>query len=221
MFAAVLITALCIILANCLTELFQGHPGVIVPCVILALLCVVCIVIIWRQPESKEALTFKVGIAPEPRDFVVSLRRNFFCFCFVCFYIWRFYILAAELRSKIYVCFFKVPLLPWLPLFSVFVNIYLMMQLDFGTWVRFAVWMFIGAFQMSQNLFVCVYSTAGVNVLILPLLLGFLIYFLYGIRNSSEAHKSSPRKYEPALQNKKPIYTGANDESDVEAGSSP
>ncbi|XP_013877707.1 solute carrier family 7, member 3 [Austrofundulus limnaeus] len=142
---SVLITALCIILANCLTELLQGHPGVIVPCVILALLCVVCIIIIWRQPENKEALTF------------------------------------------------KVPLLPWLPLFSVFVNIYLMMQLDFGTWVRFAVWMFIG----------------------------FLIYFLYGVRNSSEANRSSPRKYEPALQNKKPIYTGANDESDVEAGSSP
>ncbi|XP_037543834.1 cationic amino acid transporter 3a [Nematolebias whitei] len=141
----VLITVLCIILANCLKHLLEGHAGVVVPCVILAVLCIVCIIIIWRQPESKEALTF------------------------------------------------KVPLLPWLPLFSVFVNIYLMMQLDLSTWCRFAVWM----------------------------LIGFLIYFFYGIRNSSEANRSSPRKYEPALQNKKPIYTGAHDESDVEAGSSP
>ncbi|XP_059182128.1 cationic amino acid transporter 3-like [Centropristis striata] len=141
---SVFITVLCIILANCLTELLAGHAAVMVPCVILFLLCVVCLIIIVRQPESKEALTF------------------------------------------------KVPLLPWLPLFSVFVNIYLMMQLDRGTWCRFAVWM----------------------------LIGFAIYFFYGIKNSSEAAKrSSPRKYEPALQSKSPIYKGAPDDSDVGAGS--
>lgn len=51
---------------------------------------------------------------------------------------------------------------------------------------------------------------------------GFAIYFFYGIKNSSEAAKrSSPRKYEPALQTKSPIYKGAPDDSDVEAGSSP
>ncbi|XP_071317433.1 solute carrier family 7, member 3 [Trachinotus anak] len=143
---SVFITILCVILANCLTELLAGHAGVVVPCVILTLLCVVCLIIICRQPESKEALTF------------------------------------------------KVPLLPWLPLFSVFVNIYLMMQLDLGTWCRFTVWMIIG----------------------------FSIYFFYGIKNSSEAaNRSSPRRYEPALQTKSPIYKGAPDDSDVEAGSSP
>lgn len=143
---SVLITVLCVILANCLSELMAGHPGVVVPCAILSLLCGVCVVIIWRQPESKEALTF------------------------------------------------KVPLLPWLPLFSVFVNIYLMMQLDRGTWCRFTVWMVIG----------------------------FAIYFFYGIKNSSEAaNRSSPRKYEPALQTKSPIYRGAPDDSDLEAGGSP
>ncbi|XP_061595474.1 cationic amino acid transporter 3a [Cololabis saira] len=137
---SVLITVLCIIMANFLPQLLSGHAGVVVPCVLLALLCAVCIVIIWRQPESKEALTF------------------------------------------------KVPLLPWLPLFSVFVNIYLMMQLDWGTWCRFTVWM----------------------------LIGFAIYFFYGIRNSSESSHRSP-----VLHNKSPIYKGAPDESDVEAGSSP
>ncbi|MEQ2220665.1 Cationic amino acid transporter 3 [Ilyodon furcidens] len=143
---SVLITILCVILANCLPQLLAGDVCVISSCVLLALLCVVCIVIIWRQPESKEALTF------------------------------------------------KVPFLPWLPLFSVFVNIYLMMQLDMATWCRFSVWM----------------------------LIGFAIYFLYGIRNSSEAKNRSPSgKYEPALQNKSPIYKGSPDESDMEAGSSP
>lgn len=43
--------------------------------------------------------------------------------------------------------YLQVPLLPWLPLFSVFVNIYLMMQLDLGTWINFTVWMVIGTSQ--------------------------------------------------------------------------
>ncbi|XP_019719745.1 solute carrier family 7, member 3 isoform X2 [Hippocampus comes] len=141
---SVLITILCIILANCLPALLAGDKAVVASCVILALLCAACLIVICRQPESKEALTF------------------------------------------------KVPLLPWLPLFSVFVNIYLMMQLDKGTWCRFTVWMVIG----------------------------FIIYFFYGIKNSS-ANRSSQRKYEPALQSKSPIYKGAPDDSDVEGANSP
>uniref|UniRef100_A0A673VKE8 Cationic amino acid transporter C-terminal domain-containing protein n=1 Tax=Suricata suricatta TaxID=37032 RepID=A0A673VKE8_SURSU len=39
---------------------------------------------------------------------------------------------------------FKVPALPLLPLLSIFVNVYLMMQMTGGTWARFGVWMLIG-----------------------------------------------------------------------------
>ncbi|XP_057676709.1 cationic amino acid transporter 3a [Corythoichthys intestinalis] len=141
---SILITILCIILANSLPEVLAGHSAAVASCIILALLCAACLIVICRQPESKDVLTF------------------------------------------------KVPLLPWLPLFSVFVNIYLMMQLDQGTWYRFTVWMVIG----------------------------FAIYFFYGMKNSS-ANRSSPRKYEPALQSKSPIYKGAPDDSDMEGGDNP
>lgn len=38
----------------------------------------------------------------------------------------------------------QVPLLPFIPVISMFVNVYLMMQLDRGTWIRFAIWMGLG-----------------------------------------------------------------------------
>lgn len=54
---------------------------------------------------------------------------------------------------------FKVPLLPILPVISVFVNVYLMLKLSSATWIRFGVWMF----------------------------LGFLIYFSYSLPHSVES----------------------------------
>jgi solute carrier family 7 (cationic amino acid transporter), member 3 len=41
---------------------------------------------------------------------------------------------------------FKVPCVPIIPCLSVLVNIYLMLQLDIFTWIRFIVWMTIGYF---------------------------------------------------------------------------
>uniref|UniRef100_UPI00398F8671 high affinity cationic amino acid transporter 1-like isoform X2 n=1 Tax=Pristiophorus japonicus TaxID=55135 RepID=UPI00398F8671 len=114
-FIGIFILIICLLAVHAKDPLLEGKAWCICLLILVILLCVITTVIIWRQPESKTKLSF------------------------------------------------KVPLLPCLPVVSILVNMYLMMQLDKGTWIRFAIWMVIG----------CV------------------IYFAYGIWNSSESNPSS------------------------------
>ncbi|KAF6091493.1 solute carrier family 7 member 3 [Phyllostomus discolor] len=111
---AMLLSVLCLVLAQWSVPLFSGDPVWIAAVVLLLLLIIGITGVIWRQPQSSTPLHF------------------------------------------------KVPALPFLPLMSIFVNIYLMMKMTAGTWARFGVWMAIG----------------------------FAIYFGYGIQHSLEQIKS-------------------------------
>ncbi|OPJ89557.1 cationic amino acid transporter 3 [Patagioenas fasciata] len=109
--------------------------------VIAALITVICVVLTLKVNALKDA---SVG-------WITALVLLLVALLIPTIIVWRQPQSDARLN-------FKVPFLPLLPIFSMFVNILLMVQLSAGTWVRFAIWMAVG----------------------------FMIYFGYGIRNSVE-----------------------------------
>ncbi|XP_057228599.1 cationic amino acid transporter 3 [Malurus melanocephalus] len=108
---------------------------------IAALITVICVVLNLNVAALKDA---NVGC-------VVTLVLLLVALLILIIIIWR----QPQSNTRLN---FKVPFLPLVPIFSIFVNILLMVQLSANTWLQFAVWM----------------------------VLGFTIYFFYGIRNSVE-----------------------------------
>uniref|UniRef100_A0A0A1X6C3 Low affinity cationic amino acid transporter 2 n=1 Tax=Zeugodacus cucurbitae TaxID=28588 RepID=A0A0A1X6C3_ZEUCU len=58
---------------------------------------------------------------------------------------------------------FRVPIVPILPAISVFINIYLMLQLDVMTWIRFGIWMLIGKYGYYSRLHAIYIQNTNLN----------------------------------------------------------
>lgn len=80
-------------------------------------------------------------------------------------------VIASQPKNDCHDLSMKVPAVPLLPLISIFLNLYLMFNLDTSTWIRFAIWIMIG----------------------------YVIYFAYGLRYSVEKQR---RKMQMALNSR-------------------
>lgn len=78
---------------------------------------------------------------------------------------------------------FQVPFIPWLPAISIAVNLYLMVMLDYMTWVRFIVWIVIG----------------------------LAVYLSYGIFHSFERSRSQQRELLNDKQNSNKIFASSRE----------
>ncbi|NXI63508.1 CTR3 protein, partial [Anseranas semipalmata] len=125
--------------------------------VIATLVTVICVVLTLKVSALKEA---SVG-------WILALVLLLVALLIPTIIVWR----QPQSNTRLN---FKVPFLPLLPLFSIFVNILLMVQLSTSTWVRFTIWMVVG----------------------------FMIYFGYGIRNSVEEKNAK----EPRAMAEKPLH---------------
>ncbi|KFP14131.1 Cationic amino acid transporter 3, partial [Egretta garzetta] len=113
--------------------------------VIAMLITVICVVLTFKVTALKDA---SVG-------WIVALVLLFVALLIPTIIVWR----QPQSNTRLN---FKVPFLPLLPIFSIFINILLMVQLSADTWICFAIWMAVG----------------------------FTIYFGYGIRNSVQGKKA-------------------------------
>nr|CAD7439575.1 unnamed protein product [Timema bartmani] len=113
---------------------------------------------------------------------------------------------------------FTVPFVPFLPGLSILINIYLMMSLDSQTWIRFIVWMIVG--RVGNNLGNITFGYPAGNqtpdpgtrelekARLTSALAGFVIYFGYGIWQSSGASPTPARHQEEETIKTDELYDG-------------
>lgn len=135
-----------------------GDVGAIVGISISSVLVIVNVVVIARQPESKKKLTFKVCLKKREKKICIISHHFYVLVCELNPSDW-FCTIKLIIRVTICVYLFQVPLVPWIPALSAFINLYLMFNLSPATWIRFSVWMALG----KQNYFFSMFISFSIT----------------------------------------------------------
>ncbi|XP_047370450.1 cationic amino acid transporter 3 isoform X3 [Vespa velutina] len=102
-------------------DITDGNVIVFVIIIILAFILILNVASIGRQPVQQVELSFKVYNT-----------------------VYNYKLLMYYINNESFFLFFtQVPFVPLIPCCSIFINLYLMLQLDMFTWIRFIVWMLI------------------------------------------------------------------------------
>jgi hypothetical protein len=120
-----LVTVGVILILSCILNQPRINQASYAFVIIFLIVLLVLTYILWVQPQTDQITTFKV-------NFWVTFSLKSF----------SFYSLFL----------FKVPLVPFFPLLSTFVNVFLMVSLNTATWIRFGIWLFIGRYSFLDDL---------------------------------------------------------------------
>lgn len=96
----------------------------------IAIVCILGIIVlintalIYRQPQNSFKATFMV-------------KQNY-----ILQQLWPQFLHHIQFHH--FILSLQMPLVPFLPLLSIFINAYLMVQLGSDTWMRYAIWMAVG-----------------------------------------------------------------------------
>lgn len=124
---------------NSIPTLLSGRVVYVCSSLLAVLLTVLCLVLTWWTTPLRSGDPVWVTVVVLILGLILGISGV----------IWR----QPQNHTPLH---FKVPVVPLLPLVSIFVNVYLMMQMTASTWARFGIWMLIGFaiyFQISSSFF--------------------------------------------------------------------
>ncbi len=104
--------------------------------------------------------------------------------------------------------------MPFFPLLSMFVNMYLILALGYMTWLRFGAWLLVGEI---YRIYINIYQCKLIDLYLFNE--GFFMYFGYGIRHSKERIRNERQNsWFPCIESRRPrhrVNEMRNEEIDV------
>lgn len=118
------LVGLCVTLTQAIDALARVEAWSVALVCILGTIVLINTALIYRQPQNGTKATFMVK-----QSYILKQ-------------LWEPFL--HQIRLHHFIPSLQMPLVPFLPFLSIFINAYLMVQLGTDTWIRYAIWMAVG-----------------------------------------------------------------------------